>query len=489
METLTISLSMLYNQLFQRLPTEFSSFSDKQCICRIRAYRPTLPMDADTLYIREDGDNTTLLLHESGSISVFAPMPDTLNAVMDIFTEFHSLHDQLQAALKATEPFQAIAEIASSMLRCPVIINSNVFRILGIAGEDSGAPWEYSKINRFSPPAFVNYYTHPSRYQTYISGRHPLIQKLPDSQNWFAILRINCFFQAQAKCRLCVSIPSTDCSPGFVQTAEYIASFIERISSNVAEKYFCGQYTNNPYVSDSGQPIKCQNFLYQQLLSKIGNQKYLLCYIRSLQTTSNGVEIFWIYSRLESLNTDTVQYLFRNNVILLVPWCPDIRSKLSHLLLEMLTELNLVCLVSNPCSGLDHIQDCIRQANMLFKELTTPYPRFMYYEDFAQQCLIREIASKVNSDIWLYSGLTFLENYDTAHNTDYYTTLCCLAQNHFIQSFTATELFIHRNSLQYRIKRVEELLNCNLSDPSTQFFISLSVFLQKARQLPSPPDM
>lgn len=104
----------------------------------------------------------------------------------------------------------------------------------------------------------------------------------------------------------------------------------------------------------------------------------------------------------------------------------------------------------------------------------------VYYETYEQQCLIREIKENMNPDIWLSSGLDTLIAYDRMKNTDYYNTLRCLTRNHFALTVTAAELFIHRNSLQYRITKIEELLGRDLSTPETQFFITLSVLLKEA---------
>ena len=57
-----------------------------------------------------------------------------------------------------------------------------------------------------------------------------------------------------------------------------------------------------------------------------------------------------------------------------------------------------------------------------------------------------------------------LEEYDSANNTDLIDTFLAYYMNGFNISKTATALFIHRNTLQYRLTKISELLDMELDD-------------------------
>lgn len=57
-----------------------------------------------------------------------------------------------------------------------------------------------------------------------------------------------------------------------------------------------------------------------------------------------------------------------------------------------------------------------------------------------------------------------LEEYDSANNTDLIDTFLAYYMNGFNVSKTATALFIHRNTLQYRLSKISELLDMELDD-------------------------
>ena len=59
-----------------------------------------------------------------------------------------------------------------------------------------------------------------------------------------------------------------------------------------------------------------------------------------------------------------------------------------------------------------------------------------------------------------------------------YETLKCLALNHYNRENVAKILHIHRNTLRYRIKKIEELLQDSLSSPTCQFWVQTALNIQ-----------
>lgn len=66
------------------------------------------------------------------------------------------------------------------------------------------------------------------------------------------------------------------------------------------------------------------------------------------------------------------------------------------------------------------------------------------------------------------------------------STLSALSRNDYSQTKTAEELFIHPNTLRYRIRRIEEFLAVDLSDPDTRFRIRLAIEILESSHKNSP---
>ena len=64
---------------------------------------------------------------------------------------------------------------------------------------------------------------------------------------------------------------------------------------------------------------------------------------------------------------------------------------------------------------------------------------------------------------FLYNTVAKLEEYDRINNTDLMHTLLILVENIGVRSKTAEALFLHRNTLLSRIRRIEEITGSDLS--------------------------
>lgn len=64
---------------------------------------------------------------------------------------------------------------------------------------------------------------------------------------------------------------------------------------------------------------------------------------------------------------------------------------------------------------------------------------------------------------------------DGNENADLAATLKCLATNSFDRGSTAAQLFIHRNTVLYRIQRVQKLSGLNLQNPLDQTLVCLAI--------------
>lgn len=72
---------------------------------------------------------------------------------------------------------------------------------------------------------------------------------------------------------------------------------------------------------------------------------------------------------------------------------------------------------------------------------------------------------------------TFLElkMHDEKYGTPFLETLKTLAEHHGARKETAETLFLHRNTLAYRIRRIEQLTGADLNDPDVLFQVNLAM--------------
>lgn len=77
-------------------------------------------------------------------------------------------------------------------------------------------------------------------------------------------------------------------------------------------------------------------------------------------------------------------------------------------------------------------------------------------------------------DMFMSTQLGVLLEYSESKNIDLFNTLRTYLQNNGNAKSTSEELFIHRSSLNYRLERVENLLDVNLNDSEVRFNLMMA---------------
>ncbi|WP_169313431.1 PucR family transcriptional regulator [Treponema primitia] len=91
-----------------------------------------------------------------------------------------------------------------------------------------------------------------------------------------------------------------------------------------------------------------------------------------------------------------------------------------------------------------------------------------------------KIAREANRDtLFQHPALQILKAYDTAHNTELYKTLFEYLYHGHNKNEAARVLFLHRNSLNYRLNKIKELTGAKFDNPDEQNFALLSFLLEE----------
>lgn len=103
-------------------------------------------------------------------------------------------------------------------------------------------------------------------------------------------------------------------------------------------------------------------------------------------------------------------------------------------------------------------------------------------KDYAFEHLLTLIDDKNRALELCHPALTLLKEYDKRQHTELYETLFQYLLHDRNLVHTAAALFIHRNSLIYRVKRIGELIKIDLDDPKERQFIILSYWMQRQKE-------
>lgn len=88
---------------------------------------------------------------------------------------------------------------------------------------------------------------------------------------------------------------------------------------------------------------------------------------------------------------------------------------------------------------------------------------YSFYDRYSE-IILRYGCSNISQESLVLPEIRRLIEFDKNHSTDYFSTLCCYIFEYGDTTKAAAKLYIHRNSLIYRIKKCEEIMGVDLSD-------------------------
>ncbi|MCD8248273.1 MAG: helix-turn-helix domain-containing protein [Lachnospiraceae bacterium] len=99
------------------------------------------------------------------------------------------------------------------------------------------------------------------------------------------------------------------------------------------------------------------------------------------------------------------------------------------------------------------------------------------YEDFTFFDMLEDMPRDKRLSAYCHPALALLREYDQQKQTHLYETLKTYTLSGFNQNETARQLFLHRNTMNYRRQRIEELTGLDLASAQTRFLLQYSFLI------------
>lgn len=135
--------------------------------------------------------------------------------------------------------------------------------------------------------------------------------------------------------------------------------------------------------------------------------------------------------------------------------------------------------VGRTYSGLRNIKRSHREAEVALRVGRSMYGGgcISFFKDLGSYRFLYELKGSEAVQSFQNDILNKIKLYDAQNGTALYDTLACYLKNDRNFRLTAEKMFIHRNSVIYRIKKIEEITGLSLSNPEDCFNLHLSLKL------------
>lgn len=112
-----------------------------------------------------------------------------------------------------------------------------------------------------------------------------------------------------------------------------------------------------------------------------------------------------------------------------------------------------------------------------------PKHRIFDYSDFYLPAILAPRMNEMEPCNYLSPAIAILKEYDKIHQSDFLDTLKCYIINLCNTKETTSKLHIHRNSLLYRINKIEALTCLSLNDYHTRLHLMISFYLLELEKI------
>lgn len=152
---------------------------------------------------------------------------------------------------------------------------------------------------------------------------------------------------------------------------------------------------------------------------------------------------------------------------------------------EILAREGLVAGVSRPLLDLVAIPDFNRQAERAAElgRRLHPERNLHFYDAYAIYRALELAAGQEDLFQFCHSAIVLLRDYDQAHETDLLESLRVYLTHNRSIGESAAALYIHRNTMNYRIGRIHELTQLDMSDPDVFCHLLFSFYALDYREL------
>lgn len=138
-----------------------------------------------------------------------------------------------------------------------------------------------------------------------------------------------------------------------------------------------------------------------------------------------------------------------------------------------LIKTNSICGVSYPFDDILLLKDQYYNSSIAIEYGNKEKGSINHCQDYTLNLIFNMLKNNTQINI-THPSLDSLKFYDKKNNSQLYDTLKEYLINERNHSYTAIKLSIHRNSLSYRLSRIQELINLDLDNPNVRMHLLLS---------------
>ncbi len=496
-----VSMWMLFDEL-ERYNAESAIRDGARSINGFRIFSNDDSVSHDYVYIGRcieffgTDANSVILVHGHDYILIKnIKLFDIFNCVIDVFDKYRTWGEHINAALHYSKPFQAVLDVAHKNIGSPMFFGQKNMRILAITrqytSEQVFEEWDDMKHFEVIPLRLIKRlapYNLPAKYpDEFDPAVIPTIEDTSEAQLYCYTIRTACYLNGKIWGHLFVYYDKDKVANSLIQLLRYIVKIYEKllhiIHKSDMEYYHFSQLVNLL----NGETISKENISKLYYMFNWDETTSLVVYKIIPSTQAFDKMLFdSVCSNLFERFPNAVVFPYCNTIVLVASQLQVNEQPLESTINQFISLGSFQCGRSLPFCGIENLATYYEQAQ--YAIVTDAYgpQTIQFFEDNAYTCLAKAFSTHLGWHRWVLPSLLGLVDMDASQGTEYFKTLYCLLQNKIHYGNTANALFIHRNTLTYRLSRIESLLGVDLQNEHTVAYLRFCYEMMKLNGIEIP---
>ena len=164
--------------------------------------------------------------------------------------------------------------------------------------------------------------------------------------------------------------------------------------------------------------------------------------------------------------------------------CEEILEPFAERLKSRLPGKRIRIGISSQVHGIGNLRTAYKRALAAVKRAYSEDASIIYFDRMGMYRLLYSIEDPALLEEFGSECLKPLKEHDAKHNAGYVETLEAFLKNGGSIKAVADELFIHRNTIIYRMGNIKKLLNCSLEDPVDRMRFMIACMINKMGENP-----
>lgn len=410
---------------------------------------------------------------------------EIFDLVQETFEKYKKWDWALQKALVSEKPLDGVLLASMEIFRNPMFIHDADFYILSCPKHDHQMLyWETDPRTgrKIIPMSTINDFKLDTEYLGGLVKREPVI--FSADQRGYRILYVNLWCNGKYEGRILVDEIQDTIRPGDLYAMEYLGKLIEMCIQTKTLFWMGIKDEMEQFFSDllcEKIQDKHQIHNHLQLLNWQIHDRYLCLRIITEQKGYSLVSSSATLGQIDAQLSCGHAFLYENSIIAIVnlSYGKTTPQKILKELAIILREGLLKIGVSSEISNLLLLPKAYQQARIALDlgRMSDSMYWYYYFEDYMLEYMIDCAIKDVPIQLLCVSALYKLQDYDRENNTELYQTLFIFLRLERNLLKTSSELFIHRSTLSYRLKRISKITGIDLDDPRERLRLLVSFYM------------